>query len=417
MMFLRRVYNYFTGDISFLKDNLLLFSSITALNFLSYLYHFVIGRSLGPADYGVFGTLFSLIYFLIVPFNTIQTTFSHFVSGLRSEGKFGEISYLLKRGFLRMLLYASITVILFFIIIPFLQDFLKIPSFLPFLALSSVVFFSFFLPVTRGALQGLLNFKALGVNYVLEGVSKLILVLIFLSAGLGVSGAFFAFTASYIFPFLVSFPAFRFLFKLKKIPTSTRSIYRYSLPVFLMLFSLTAFYTIDVLLVKHYFDSVDAGFYSALAILGKVIFFGSISISLVMFPKVSALQNSSRLSRPILFRSLILIGIFGFGVTFFYFLFPSFVVRLFFGEAFLRITPILGFFGLFMTFFSLVYVLSFYRISLHRYRFLLILIPFNLAEVVLLVSFHQSLSQIVYLLTSFTALLFLVLFIITLIRK
>ena len=116
MMFLRRVYNYFIGDVSFLKDNLLLFSSITALNFLSYLYHFVIGRSLGPADYGVFGTLFSLIYFLIVPFNTIQTTFSHFVSGLRSEGKFGEISYLLKRGFLRMLLYASITVILFFII-------------------------------------------------------------------------------------------------------------------------------------------------------------------------------------------------------------------------------------------------------------------------------------------------------------
>ncbi len=58
-------------------------------------------------------------------------------------------------------------------------------------------------------------------------------------------------------------------------------------PVLIMLISLTSIFNIDVLLVKHFFDSINAGYYAALSLLGKMIFFGSWSVSMVMFSKVS----------------------------------------------------------------------------------------------------------------------------------
>ena len=41
-----------------------------------------------------------------------------------------------------------------------------------------------------------------------------------------------------------------------------------SLPVLLMLISLTGFYTLDVILVKIFFDPIDAGYYAAVSLFG-----------------------------------------------------------------------------------------------------------------------------------------------------
>ena len=75
--------NHISKNKIFLKDNFILFISIFILNLFGYLFHFYVGRKLGPEDYGIFGSLLSLIYFIAVPMLAIQTSITEFVSGFK----------------------------------------------------------------------------------------------------------------------------------------------------------------------------------------------------------------------------------------------------------------------------------------------------------------------------------------------
>ena len=68
---------------NFLKDNFILFFGLSVLNILGYLFHFYAGRKLGPEEYGIFGSLLSLIYIIIMPLNSLQTIISKFVSNFK----------------------------------------------------------------------------------------------------------------------------------------------------------------------------------------------------------------------------------------------------------------------------------------------------------------------------------------------
>ena len=50
------------GDKALIKDNFVLFLATFVLNVLAYVFHIFVGRFLGPGDYGIFGSLLSLIY-------------------------------------------------------------------------------------------------------------------------------------------------------------------------------------------------------------------------------------------------------------------------------------------------------------------------------------------------------------------
>ena len=79
----------------FLKDNIVLLIGMTILNVLAFLFHFYMGRKLGPADYGILGTILSLVYLLGISFNTIQTSIAKFVSKFKTKKEYSKVSYLL----------------------------------------------------------------------------------------------------------------------------------------------------------------------------------------------------------------------------------------------------------------------------------------------------------------------------------
>ena len=91
MRIVKKLYNYVKGDL-FIRDNFSLLISMTILNVAGYLFHFYMGRTLGPSAYGVLGVLLSLVYIIIVPLTVIQTTITKFVSNLKSNNEYGKIS-------------------------------------------------------------------------------------------------------------------------------------------------------------------------------------------------------------------------------------------------------------------------------------------------------------------------------------
>mgnify|MGYP001614584193 CR=1 FL=1 len=398
----------FKKDKRLMKDSIILFSAVLFLNIMGYIFHFFVGRTLGPADYGIFGAIMSLIYIITVPMNTLQTSITKFTSNFNVHNEIGKIAYLLKRSIKVLFIVSLITTFVFIILSPFLASFMNTEKISPFLSVSLFLFFALLLPINRGVMQGLQNFKGLGWNYCIEGTVKILIGILFIYLW-GLNGAVLAFGVSYIVPFFFSFIALKKdLINTEKF--DTKEVYKYSIPVLIMLTSLTLFYSLDVILVKHFFNAVDAGLYAAISLLGgKIVFFGSGSISLVMFPKVAELYAMNGEHRGVLYKSMLLVTIFGLSITLFYWLFPNFSVGLLFGKEYLNIAPMLWIFAALMTLFSLVYLLSFYNVSIHKNKFIYLLILFNIIQVLLIYLFHESLWQIVYIMSGTMLGLFLLL--------
>jgi len=397
-------------DRHLLKDNITLLSTTMVLHILGFLFHFYSSRKLGPVDYGVFGGLLSLVYLITVPFNTIQTSISNFVARFSVKKEEGKIHYLVKASLKKLTIYGILGVFGFFVFIPFLANFLHVGK-MPLFVLSFFILFALLLPVIRGVLQGTQQFKHLGFNLMLEGIVKLVGGILLVSWGWGVGGAVGAFVLAYAIPLAFGFFPLKNIFKEPKQSFETKEVYKYSFPVILMLLSLTAFYSLDVILVKHFIDSVQAGYYAALSLLGKTIFFASFSIVQVMFPKVVSLHAEKKPTKHVFYKSFLLVLLICASAVALFSIFPSFFVKLFFGNAYMMITNYLVPFSLFISSLSLVAVLSFYQVSLSKKKFIFLLFFFNILEIVLLSIFHSSLLQVIYillyLLLSLCALLFL----------
>jgi len=399
-------------DKQLIKDNFILFSTTMVLHLLGFLFHFYVSRKLGPIDYGIFGSLLSVIYLFTVPLNTIQTAISKFVANFKVENNYRKINFLLRASLKKLAVYGVIGTVIFIALSPFVSKFLN-TSITPLIVLSFFILFALLLPINRGTMQGLQKFKPLGFNLALEGIVKLFGGILLVSIGWGVSGAIGAFVLAYIIPFAFGFYPIKSIFKERKESFNTKNVYKYSIPVVIMLLSLTAFYSLDVILVRHFLDPLQVGFYAALSLIGKVLFFGSFSIVQVMFPKVAELYAMNKPHKKILYKSLIFVSIFCMVSLLMFYLFPNFFVNLFFGKDYLEVSKYLVLFSVFITFLSLNFTLSFYNVSLNRYKFIYLLIVFNILQIALLSIFHSSIMQVIYILLFLMVVLFVILLLIT----
>ena len=68
------------------KGAIILFITLNIFNFLNYLFHFVMGRMLGPEDYGVLAVLMSIMLIYNIPTEAIQNLISRYTSKFNFKG-------------------------------------------------------------------------------------------------------------------------------------------------------------------------------------------------------------------------------------------------------------------------------------------------------------------------------------------
>ncbi|MBU1203726.1 MAG: oligosaccharide flippase family protein [Nanoarchaeota archaeon] len=416
---INKIRNYCRGNDVFIKNSIILFSCTLFLNIAGYVFHLFMGRMLGPEEYGILGSLQAIVYLMLIPLNTIQTSITNFVARFKARNEYSKISYLLSDSLKKFALYGGILSIIFVIISPLIASFFHIPSTTPLIFLGGFLFAAFMVAISRGLFQGLQNFWQLGVNYMTEGLTKFVIgIPIIAFLGMGVSGAILGgFTLALFVPFLLSLFVIIPLIRKQKEKFNTSKVYFYSIPVLIMMIVTTAIYTIDMILVKHFFTNTEAGYYAAIALIGKVIFFGSLSIAMVMFPRVAELQETKKNFKKTIRKALAISALFCFGITLVYFLLPKLAVSILFGSEYLSIAPLIGPFGIFMSLVSLTYLLSYYNISIKKKKFLYPLTLLTILEAILLIFFHQSITQVVYILLCLGAVMFLSTFAITKLQK
>ena len=130
-----------------------------------------------------------------------------------------------------------------------------------------------------------------------------------------------------------------------------------------------------------------------------------------MFPKTAELHQEGKQSKPLLYKSLGMIGLVVVPAVLIYFLIPGFIVNLLYGKEYMVIAPLLGWFALFMGLTCFVYMIAFYKVSINHRAFLWIMGVFNVFEILGIWLFHESLMQVIYVLIMNMFLLFAILMI------
>ena len=73
----------------------ILFITMSIFNILNFLFHFSMGRMLGPEEYRILAVLMSIIYIYNVPTEAIQTIISKYTSKFNLKKEHGKIKFLM----------------------------------------------------------------------------------------------------------------------------------------------------------------------------------------------------------------------------------------------------------------------------------------------------------------------------------
>lgn len=375
-------------------------NSASAIN---YVYHFLMGRLLGPSSYGELASLISVIGLLGIIPGSINLVIVKQISAAKNESEINNlVGWFKKKIFISSLIFSIIVLIAS----PLIASFLNIHkvSYLIIIALSFL--FSLQAGFYRAILQGLLKFKEMVISILAENSIKLILSIILILIGFRVGGAMLALLISIFLGWYITN-----LFLKRHSPKNpasllnTKEMLKFTIPVAVQAFAITSLYTSDVILVKHFFPAHEAGIYAALSTLGKIIFFATSPINTVMFPLVSQRKSRGESYNKIFFYSFFITAFFSIMILTFYYLLPKLAINILFGGAYLEAYNLLFWFGVFMCLFTLSTLLVNYNLSLTRTKVTIFPMLAALSQIILIVIFHQSLFNVVLISIVITALL------------
>jgi O-antigen/teichoic acid export membrane protein len=337
---------------SLARDSAIVFAGSMVSNVGSYVYHLLMGRMLGPSGYGELSSLFSILYIFTVPLLVGQTVLVKFISGFKATGDHGQAKTLLYSVTQKALIVCFIGFPLIYMVSPWITGFLHLPSTTLFLLIYILFVISLLSIIVTSMLQGYQKF--IWFSLLTSGVIifKVILSVPFIR--FGITGVLFAaiISAGIIYG-LYSIPlSFIFKIKPKTMTLTKKEAFRFAVPTLFTLLGITSLYSTDIILVRHYFSPKEAGLYAALAILGKIIFYASSSVALVLFPVLSERSAKGIKSQKLILSAIGAVAAVSVILTGVYFLFPEFIIGMLFGKQYTGAGALLGLFGIFIAFFS-----------------------------------------------------------------
>jgi hypothetical protein len=254
-----------------------------------------------------------------------------------------------------------------------------------------MIFGSFYMPINRGLLQGKKRFLALGGNMALESVAKLAISLVLVVVGFKVYGAIIGGLLGAAFAYALSFINLRSITRGEK-STSKKIEYSFDVNSFLTVFSIMAFFAIDVVVARFVFEQDIAGAYAIISTIAKTIFFAAMPLSKVMFSFTAEKARAAN-SRKVFVNALaIIIAGIVLALVLFYF-WPHFWILLFSGKNLPDVEGSLVVLGIAYSILTLANLVLLYRISKRPTKKLWLILLMPVVEVLLLMYFSKSVFQ------------------------
>ena len=275
--------------------------SVLAVNGGNYLYNLILGRILGPAQFADAAVLITFLLVLSFVAMTFQLVTAKFSVILEDKLFPSFISKVYKNALIVGISFGALIIVFS----KQLQLVFNTSSSSMFVVFGIGVPLYFLMSVNRGVFQGKNAFKKLSITYQTEMLSRLLFTLGLLFLFNIQSSLVIAIGILISFGFgLIPFKSNNFNFKTSVVikASQTKLVRKF--------FIITAFYEFtqiiinnsDILLVKHYFESYDAGLYASLALIGRMVYFIAWMFVMLLLPTVVQLKKEGKPTAPILFK-------------------------------------------------------------------------------------------------------------------
>jgi O-antigen/teichoic acid export membrane protein len=264
-------------------------------------YNIITARLLGPTGFAhatAVYTILTLLSCITLSFQVVCA--KHIATNPSTEGRNAIFATLHQRSWFAGF---AIGAVLFLLKGP-LTGYLNLPDsrLISLLALGTV----FYIPlgVRRGYIQGIHAFGPLAINFMVEGVARMVGAYVLIQFGMGVKGAVLASVAAVIISYFVAVPSPGLTsLSFKNIAISSGE----GLQAIVFFSGQTIINNFDIVLVKHFFPPAEAGFYAAIALVGRLVNMCAWSVMHTMFPVSAGAGDEEQEGSRVLFTSLLLV--------------------------------------------------------------------------------------------------------------
>ena len=376
------------------QQNLVLFVGGLVAGIGGFVYHAIAGRVLGPATYGQVAFLIAVYAVGTAPALILVVVLARYTATLAARGDAG-VRTLLGRTSRLVAIPCLLAVLITALLARPVAAFEHLGSTIPILILGFSIALIWQVAIPRGILQGLQRFPALSLNLSLELIVRTTIVFALLKAGYAVSGAMAAVLIGLGVSFLIGLYALRDHFKRVGTRVQLRVMAGFSLTAAAGIIGIQILYNQDVILAEHYLSSHDGGIYGGLNKIGTILFFLTLSVSQVLFPRVvEAVAKEEHPGRILLYSAGILSAL-GAGALIVFAAVPGLIVAILFGPSFSDATPYVFLVGLIGLALALDNLLVQFFMAVHDRLFMPILALAVVTEGGLIFLFHARVGQVV----------------------
>jgi O-antigen/teichoic acid export membrane protein len=264
------------------------------------------------------------------------------------------------------------------------------------------------LSVLRGVLQGVGDYKGVGLSLIGEQGARLVTGAVLAAAGLGVTGAYLGTPLSFIV--IGVYCVWRLERHVREIEVESVGAVSQSHPPAAAALSLwthvkrawapiagliviALLQNMDIIAAKHRFSTSVASSYSAVAVAAKVLIWVAMGAGFYLVPEVSRRRAAGEDPRPVLARALAIIAVCAIPVVLIYAFGSHELIKLAFGASKTRAAGSLFVLGLAFTVLACTYLAIQYMLALRRTWFLVVIAAVAVVEpIALLNASHKPTS-------------------------
>jgi len=377
------------------RQNLVLFVGGLVAGFGGFVYHAIAGRILGPALYGEVASLVALYTVGGVVNLILILVLARYTATLEARGDTSGERYVILRTLQVLALPALAFLVLAAILSLPAAAFLNLRSPLPLFWLGAAIAVFWFTAVPRGVLQGTQRFTALSLNLSLELIARTSLVFVLLKVGLAVVGGMMALLGGVVFAFAIGMYGLRDVLRVHGSRVPLRSMASFALTASAGTLGVILLFNLDVVLAKHYLPEHDAGIYGGLNKIGTIVYYLTLSVSQVLFPRVVEAVHRNAHPGRILLMSAGIMAALGACALLVFAVVPGLVVNVLFTSTFHDAAPYVLRIGVIGLGISLVNLLVQFLMAVHDRLFVPILAGGVVLLGLLIVVFHQDVGEVV----------------------
>lgn len=384
---------------TFLRHNAILFMGSVAVGVLNYAYYPILGRMLDVEAYGEVQALVSLFLQLTIFLTVLGQVTVNVVANYEDETARQRVTYELEK----VALFFSLALLVIVSLFGWkLKAFLNFASVWPFIVVMLALIAAVPLNFRIAYLRGHKKFAESSMANLVGAAGKILLSVLLVWIGWSTIGAIFGVVLAQVIAFGYAFYAAKRLGfftprgSSKRLPDFglVRPELKYGLLVLCGSLTITVLSSVDIFIVKHYFDAQTAGQYAGVSTVARMIFFLTASVAQVLLPSVKISESRAK-NRQFLIKSLVLVvGLGGVAVAVFS-VFEEFIIRLMMGSEYAQFAHLLGTLSLAMFIISILNLVISYYVALRDYQVAGIVLGGAVMAGYFLFSNHETLTSVV----------------------